>query len=421
MIDPILSLAVSMHSNKGVYALLLGSGVSRTAGIPTGWEVVLDLIRQLAHLRKEDCEPDPAAWYRNQYQEEPDYSKLLDELAKSLSERSQLLKGYFEPKGEEREEGLKVPTAAHRAIAHLVKEGYIRVILTTNFDKLLERALEDVGVNPTVISTPDAIEGAMPSRHTECSIIKLHGDYLDIRIKNTPTELEQYDERLNKLLDTVFDEYGLIVCGWSGEWDIALRAAIDRCPNRRFTTFWAARKEPKGVAKDLFERRKGVFVKIDDADSFFEELSEKVFALQELNKPHPLSAKVAVARSKKYLVEERYRIRLHDLVMQEVEKLYSETSLEHLPSGSSLNSGELTKYVQRDESLTEIVLALIANGCYWGDKSHEGLWTRCLERIANPTIERVGLTSASFKLRLYPALLLLYAGGIASIVAEKYK
>ena len=51
MIDPILSLSFGMHSIKGAYALLLGSGVSRSAGIPTGWEVVLDLIRKLPGYR----------------------------------------------------------------------------------------------------------------------------------------------------------------------------------------------------------------------------------------------------------------------------------------------------------------------------------------------------------------------------------
>src|SRR6266436_1579843 len=56
-LDPTVALAFSMFSNKGVYAVLLGSGVSRSAAIPTGWEVVLDLIRRLAHLLGEDCEP----------------------------------------------------------------------------------------------------------------------------------------------------------------------------------------------------------------------------------------------------------------------------------------------------------------------------------------------------------------------------
>jgi len=45
MLDPLLSLALSVRSNPGVYALLRGSGVSRAAGVPTGWEVVLDPAR----------------------------------------------------------------------------------------------------------------------------------------------------------------------------------------------------------------------------------------------------------------------------------------------------------------------------------------------------------------------------------------
>lgn len=157
MIDPILSLVFSVHYNKGVYALLIGSGVSRSAGIPTGWEVLEDLIRKLAHVKGEDSGPDPAAWFKDKFRREPDYAKLLDALSKSPSVRSQLLRSYFEPNDEERELGLKAPTAAHRAIAEFVSSGYIRVIVTTNFDRLLEMALEEVGVVPTVISTTDAI------------------------------------------------------------------------------------------------------------------------------------------------------------------------------------------------------------------------------------------------------------------------
>jgi hypothetical protein len=57
MIDPTLSLAVSMQASKGVYALLVGSGISKSAGIPIGWDIVLDLIRKLAKAKGEDCEP----------------------------------------------------------------------------------------------------------------------------------------------------------------------------------------------------------------------------------------------------------------------------------------------------------------------------------------------------------------------------
>ena len=63
MIEPAISLASSIYANPGRYAILLGSGISRSAGIPTGWEIILDLIRKVASLQDEDCEPDPAAWY----------------------------------------------------------------------------------------------------------------------------------------------------------------------------------------------------------------------------------------------------------------------------------------------------------------------------------------------------------------------
>jgi NAD-dependent SIR2 family protein deacetylase len=53
------TISFSIYSNKGVYALLLGAGISKTSGIPTSWDIVQDLIRKLAILKKEQCLPDP--------------------------------------------------------------------------------------------------------------------------------------------------------------------------------------------------------------------------------------------------------------------------------------------------------------------------------------------------------------------------
>ena len=74
MIDPLDSLAFSMEANRGVYALLVGSGVSFAAEIPTGEQITSELIRRLAHMKNEDCGSDPKAWYRQIFKEEPDYS-----------------------------------------------------------------------------------------------------------------------------------------------------------------------------------------------------------------------------------------------------------------------------------------------------------------------------------------------------------
>src|SRR4051812_46525618 len=137
MIDPLVQLAFNVQSNPGVFAVLLGSGISRSSGIPTGWEVVLDLVRKLAAAEGENCEPDPEAWYLARYGRAPGYAELLDQAAPTPALRQQLLRGYFEPTEEEYAEGRKMPTKAHQAIARLMQQGLIRVAITTNFDRLL--------------------------------------------------------------------------------------------------------------------------------------------------------------------------------------------------------------------------------------------------------------------------------------------
>ncbi len=271
MLDSLLSLALAVHSSKGVYALLLGSGVSQSAGVPTGWDVIVNLIGKLRLLRDQaESSEDPEAWYRRTFNQEPDYSEILNAVTQTSAERLQLLRSFFEPTEQEREDGVKLPSAAHRAIASLMAKGYIRVVVTTNFDRLLEQALIDVGVQPTVISTVDAIRGATPLVHSACTIVKVHGDYLDARLKNTAKELEAYSQELDSLLDRIFDEYGLIVCGWSGEWDVALRAAFERCNTHRYGTYWAIRGKLGKAAEKLVDLRRASVIEIADADSLFQ-------------------------------------------------------------------------------------------------------------------------------------------------------
>ncbi len=421
MIDPTLSLAFSMQASPGIYALLLGSGLSRSAGIPTGWEIVLDLIRKLANMEGEDCEPDPVAWYEGKYHDVPDYSKLLKTIAKTPTERKQLLKPYFEPNRDEEERGLKQPTEAHKAIAELVTGGYIRVIITTNFDRLIEKALEKEGVIPTVISTPDAAEGALPLVHSRVLVIKVHGDYLDSRIKNTPEELAIYDKPIEALLNRVLDEFGLIVSGWSAEWDAALCNALERCKSFRFACYWAVRDEAGESARRLIDLRQAQVLHIKDADTLFRDLAEKVFSLQTFSKPHPLSAKTAVATLKRYVVDRRYRISLHDLVMEETERLVRELNENQFPTeGVSSSKEEIIKRIDRYEALAEILSALVSQGCYWGDEEHESLWIKSFERVVNLIGGRTG-NEILLNLHLYPALLILYSGGIAAVTAERYR
>ena len=418
MISPTESLAFSIHANPGVYAVLVGSGVSRPAKILTGWEITLDLTRKLAAVRKNACEPDPERWYQNTFSKEPDYSDLLDELCPTPAERQQLLRAYFEPTSEDPDEGAKQPTTAHHAIAALAAKGFIRVILTTNFDRLIETALENAGVRPVVLSTPDHVQGALPLIHTRCCVVKLHGDYLDTRIRNTRSELDRYSPEFDRLLDRIFDEFGLVVCGWSAAWDRALCAALLRAPSRRFTTYWAVRGELGDHARRLVEQRGAKPIHIADADDFLHTVHQHVESLRDFARPHPLSTEVAVASLKRYLTEPRYRIRLADLVDDVVERVIEATSGRAFTmDGPTPDTASVTARVRRYEAVCATLLALATVGGFWGDEEHAPLWQRALTRLSSmpPRSGKV----IWLGLRRYPAALFLYALGIGAVASDR--
>ena len=410
-----------MHSSKGVYALMLGSGVSRSSAIPTGWEVILDLIRKLAHMKGEDCEHGPEAWYKTLTGSEPDYSDILDQLTMSSAERAQLLRSFFEPTEDEHEQGRKAPSPAHRAIATLVLKGYVKVIVTTNFDRLMEQALADVGVQPSVISTVDGIQGALPLTHSRCTIIKVHGDYLDHRIKNTRLELATYEKPLSDLLDRVLDEFGLLICGWSAEWDVALRAAIERCNTHRFGTYWTSRGDLGGEAQKLVALRRATVVPIADADSFFSDLAEKVAALEDLALADPVSAQVAVARMKRYLAAPEQHINLHDLVRAETERVFAETRSDRFSTNDNdLTPATVARRLRAYEVELQTLMAIVGCGGFWATEEAQ-LRSICaaVKRLGDEPTLRGGFT-VWVSLLKYPALLTLYVAGIAAVVNRNY-
>jgi hypothetical protein len=353
MLDPITAIAFSVFENKGVYAALLGSGLSRAAHIPTGWEITLDLARRTALLEGVKDQTNWAAWYRQKFGKDPEYSSLLDALAPTADERRAVLHRYIEATPKDIEQNRKVPTKAHQAIARLVKDGFVRVIITTNFDRLLENAIRDAGVEPTVIKSEDELQGAVPLAHSRCYVVKLHGDYLDTRIRNTEAELAAYSPQFNQLLDRIFDEYGLIVSGWSGEWDSALRAAIARAPNRRYPFFWTARGEPKPIAQDLVRHRGGQFIKVVDADAFWTSLGLKVAIQNELQQEDPRSVKLLTAATKKYLSKAENRIELDDLIRDELKRALDLAASESFKMAGAWSDAEFVHRIGRYEAIFE--------------------------------------------------------------------
>ena len=298
-IDPRVSVATAIHAAPGVNAVLIGSGMSTAAGIPNGWQVVQDLIRQVG--RAEGCEPEllktaPENWWRDTYGTDPRFDDLLAELAPTEAARKVLLKDYFDPPPSP---GPRMaPTPAHDALAQLCVRGQVRLILTTNFDRLIEHALYAAGVTPQVIASNDAIRGMAPLIHTSVpTILKLHGDYATTSLRISPAELAKYPAQWNRLLRSVFDEFGLLFVGWSANYDSALVNAILRSPARRYPSYWCTfHGDNTEEALRVITHRQAAEIDTNGADEFFEDLIQRIDRLDQL-----------AARSKRPTVQRMHR------------------------------------------------------------------------------------------------------------------
>jgi hypothetical protein len=242
----------------------------------------------------------------------------------------------------------------------------VRVIITTNFDRLLELALEEIGIRATVIWNADTLTGAVPIAHSTCTIVKIHGDYLDSRIKNSTDDLAVFEPEIDRFLDRIFEDYGLILCGWSADYDLALRAALLRVSSPRYPAYWTPIGTPSSAAREIIAKLNAVVMPITGAESFFPTLAEKVSALDDLATKKPLTTKIAVATAKRLMSEPRFEIRLHDLIIEQIDY-----SLERMESERILNGdGPSTKeefqrrlFAFERETLTPI--SLYAEGAYW--------------------------------------------------------
>ena len=415
--DPFVPLASSVHAGRGAYALLLGSGVSRAAGIKTGWEITLELVAQLAGLRGAEMGDDPENWFLSEFGLAPNYSSVVEMLAPSADDRERLLEPFFVPSDDERELGLKVPSAAHHAVAQLVAEGFVRVVVTTNFDPLIEMAIREAGVNPLVIWSDDHAQGAMPLAHSDCTVIKVNGDYMSSYLKNTAAELDRYGPSMRRRLREVFDQFGLVVCGWSGTSDTALRSALLRAKGRRFSTYWMHRGTVAPLARDLIRHRDAIEVPITDSDTALQDLAQRVHAIADAAEQQPQDTRSAVALLKRLLPNPLHRIRVHDLVDGEAERAVDQTADFSTIEGHDI--GAYQARIRRCEQACTRLMTLLTTGAYFStDDEQDKIWFRTIQRISLRGVTK-HVTDVLGELSHYPTLLAMHALAIGAAASDR--
>lgn len=268
-LDPIVSLSVAIAEAPGSYAFFLGSGVSRDAGVPTGGEVFWNAVGELYRLANaSETTPDDDvlnAWLRETGRGDLGYSDVLELIAPDPATRRDYLAKHFE--------GI-APGPTHTRLADLAHRGLVRVFVTTNFDRLLERALQARGIEPVVVTSDGDLAVAPPREHSSCYVLKPHGDYLQDTIRNTPDELAELEPAMTAQLQEVFDRYGIVVLGYSGS-DKAISDGL-RARRGRYGLYWIARGALAEPAGSLVEAVAGRVVTRPGAAEFLADLDRRL-------------------------------------------------------------------------------------------------------------------------------------------------
>jgi hypothetical protein len=150
-------------------------------------------------------------------------------------------------------------------------------------------------------------------------------------------------------------------------------------------------------------------------------LAEKVRALRDLEATDPLPPAVAATTVKRYLAEDRYRIRLNDLVGEAVRESAVGFDSLRFDLAHQFTAAEFLRRMKVYEAGTEVLRHMIVALCQWGDARHEALMVNILELATDySTLRQGAYTDTWNQLRLYPSLLLHYAGGVAALSADNY-
>jgi hypothetical protein len=236
---------------------------------------------------------------------------------------------------------------------------------------------------------------------------------------NTPEELAAYEPSVDRLLDRILDEYGLITIGWSTTYDPALRHAIERATTRRFSSWWVEPGTVNDHAQRLITHRASTLVPTT-GDSFLTGVAEAVETLEHLDAPSPLTPALAAATAKRALGPNGDRIRLHDLIKQELARVHATPQVTRTVFQDA-GVEEYGRDVARLDAAAVPLLAAVAVAAYWGNADIDEWWLPAIQIFA----ERAGQqpangSTALINLTRYPGSVLFHLGAVVATAARRW-
>lgn len=249
-------LAQFMRATKAdgkPYVFITGAGCSVTAGIPLANQIVKEMNEQFSLELKSLSD-----------EERKDYGKCMECI--EVSKRRTYLKAYIDK--------AKI-NWAHIALACLIKEGYIRRILTFNFDNLLARSCGLLGLYPATYDFT-AANLNLHSLIDDPSIVHLHGQGHGFVQLNTQSETDGHAKRLREFVRHTLNESPTLFIGYSGQND-AFLPQIEEQFSDQHRMFWVdmGMQAPEHLQKSILRSHLAHYMNCrDGADTFLIQLAQ---------------------------------------------------------------------------------------------------------------------------------------------------
>ena len=181
-------------------------------------------------------------------------------------------------------------------------------------------------------------------------------------------------------LHRIFEEYGLVTCGWSGEWDKGLIEIINGATHSRYNSFFAYVGEAKNSIMSLSRDRLGELMPIESADNLFSELYEQIMALEKYDANANMNHEMMMARVKKYLSSKQYDIEFADIIEKWGAEAYNQiTEVAHY--NFSLTKDAFERYLEIHLRAIAPLLDAAILTARWGKEWHIKLFGDILIKL----------------------------------------